>query len=309
MYSFPSKLLHCTLIGILFSAAVSAQHLADPEFKAVVQNPAFAKNSPRVMFDEAHNNFHTSTGRYKPFADLLMNDGYRLVVNRQAFTKKTLDSFKLLVIANALGADIDEPDADKPALTEEECSVVRDWVKGGGSLLLIADPGPFGKSVASFAKQFGVEMAANVAEDPANSAEEFRSSLIVYSRDNHQLVDHSITSGRDSSEKVNRVIVFEGQILKGPQESIAFLKLADSAKDVTQGADGSAAAVTSAQGFAQGLALKLGGGRVVVLGEADMISALIGEPPNREPIGMNYPGIDNKQLALNMMHWLSGLLK
>jgi hypothetical protein len=309
MHCFPSNLVLCTLIGVLFSASVAAQHLADPEFKAVVQNPAYAKSSPRVMFDEAHNNFHTSTGRYKPFADLLMNDGYRLVINRQTFTKKTLASFKLLVIANALGDDIDEPNADKPALTEEECSVVRDWVKGGGSLLLIADPGPFGRSVASLAKQFGIEMAANVAEDPANRAEEFRSSLIVYSRDNHQLVDHSITSGRDSSEKVNRVIVFEGQSLKGPQESIAFLKLADSAKDVTQGADGSAASVTSAQGFAQGLALKLGGGRVVVLGEADMISALIGDPPDREPIGMNYPGIDNKQLALNIMHWLSGLLK
>jgi hypothetical protein len=303
------KLGLCILIGVLVSASVAAQHLADPEFKAVVQNPAYTKSSPRVMFDEAHNNFHTSTGRYKPFADLLMNDGYRIVINRQPFTKKTLDSFKLLIIANALGDDIDEPNADKPALTEEECTVVHDWVKGGGSLLLIADPGPFGRSIASLAKQFGIEMGANVAEDPANSAEEFRSSLIVYSRNNHQLVDHSITSGRDSSEKVNRVIVFEGQSLKGPQESIAFLKLADSAKDVTQGADGTAAAVTSAQGFAQGLALKLGGGRVVVLGEADMISALIGDPPDREPIGMNYPGIDNKQLALNIMHWLSGLLK
>jgi hypothetical protein len=309
MHRFPSKLFLCTLIGFLFSASVAAQHLADPEFNAIVRNPAYAKSSPRVMFDEAHNNFHTTIGRYKPFADLLMNDGYRLVINRQSFTKKTLDSFKLLVVANALGDDIDEPDADKPALTEEECTVVRDWVKDGGSLLLIADPGPFGRSVANLAKLFGIEMAANIAEDPANSAEESRSSLIVYSRDNHQLVDHAITSGRDSSERVNRVLVFEGQSLKGPQDSIPFLKLSDSAKDVAQGADGAAASVTSAQGFAQGLALKFGGGRVVVLGEAEMLSALLGDPPGREPIGMNYPGIDNKQLALNIMHWLSGLLK
>jgi hypothetical protein len=87
------------------------------------------------MFDEAHNNFHTSTSRYKPFADLLMNDGYRLVVNRQPFTKKTLDSFKLLVIVNALGDDIDEADAEKPAFTDEECTVVHDWVRSGGALL------------------------------------------------------------------------------------------------------------------------------------------------------------------------------
>ena len=68
------------------------------------------------MFDEAHNNFHTLSGD-KPFADLLMNDGYRPVVNRQPFTKKSLDSFKLLVIANPLD-DFDEPDADKRHLAK-----------------------------------------------------------------------------------------------------------------------------------------------------------------------------------------------
>jgi hypothetical protein len=39
------------------------------------------------------------------------------------------------------------------------------------------------------------------------------------------------------------------------------------------------------------------------------LSVLLGTPPENEPVGMNYPGIDNKQLALNIMHWLSGLLK
>jgi hypothetical protein len=261
------------------------------------------------MFDEAHFNFHTSTGRYKPFGDLLMNDGYRLVVNRQSFTKKSLESFKLLVIANALADDIDEPGADKPAFTDEECEAVRDWVKSGGSLLLIADPGPFGRSTATLAKQFGVEMESNVTEDASNSAEEFRASLIVYSRDNHQLVDHPITIGRDTSEKIGRVVVFTGQSLKGGQDAFAFLKLADSARDVKRDADGQAMSATSAAGRSQGLAMKFGGGRVVVLAEADMLSALLGNPPENEPIGMNYPGIDNKQLLLNIMHWLSGLLK
>ena len=51
-----------------------------------------------------------------------------------------------------------------------------------------------------------------------------------------------------------------------------------------------------------------GGGRVVILGEAAMLSAQVGGP-NQTKFGMNYPGIDNRQLALNIMHWLSGLLK
>jgi hypothetical protein len=103
--------------------------------------------------------------------------------------------------------------------------------------------------------------------------------------------------------------LFSGQSLKGPQESVGFLKLADSARDVNPGSDGATTATNSARGTTQGLALKVGSGRVVVLAEADMLSALLGDPPEREPIGMNYPGIDNKQLTLNVMHWLSGLLK
>jgi len=26
-------------------------------------------------------------------------------------------------------------------------------------------------------------------------------------------------------------------------------------------------------------------------------------------VGMNFPGVDNRQFALNVMHWLSGLTK
>jgi hypothetical protein len=307
-FPFIMKIL-AFLVLALFPLTVSAQHLADPAFKLDVANPAFTKNTPRVMFDEAHYNFHTSTGRYKPFSELLMNDGYRIVVNRQAFTKKSLESFKLLVIANALADDFDEAGADKPAFSEEEAGVVRDWVKAGGALLLIADPGEFAKSAASLAKQFGVEMQASTAEDPANAAEEFRPNLIVYTRVNQQLLEHSITSGRDGTEKLNKVVVFAGQSLKGPADAVPFLKLSDTARDVTRGADGTAASVVSAKGLAQGLALRLGTGRVVVLGEADMLSALLGTPPENEPIGMNYPGVDNKQLTLNIMHWLSGVLR
>ena len=302
-----SNLVVCLLLAT-FSLSASAQHLRDPEFKTVVEHPAYEKSSPRIMFDEAHNNSHTTTNRYKPFADLLMADGYRLVINRQPFTEKLLQSFKLLVIVNALGDDIDEPEAEKPAFSETECVAIRDWVRDGGSLLLIADPGPFAKSATTLAMQFGVEMEGRTIEDTSNGAEKYQSSLIVYSRENNQLVDHPITAGRDPSEKIGRVIVFGGQSLNGPKESVYFLKLADSARNLTQGADGEKQAENN-RGVAQGLALKVGSGRLVVLAEANMLTALLGEPPDKEPIGMNYPGIDNKQLTLNIMHWLSGLLK
>ena len=61
--------------------------MPDPEFNTSVENPAYKREGPRVMFDEAHHNFHTTEGRYKPFVDLLMNDGYRVIRNRQPFSK------------------------------------------------------------------------------------------------------------------------------------------------------------------------------------------------------------------------------
>jgi hypothetical protein len=61
-----------------------------------------------------------------------------------------------------------------------------------------------------------------------------------------------------------------------------------------------------ARGRAQGVALEWGRGRVVVPGEAGMLSAQRGR--DGAPVGMNFPGYDNRQLVLNLMHWLSRLL-
>src|SRR2546427_2528214 len=89
----------------LCSIATFAQQIADPNFKPVVARPAYTKSFPRVLFDEAHNNAHTAVGSFKPFADLIADDGYHVVRNHKNFNKETLNTFKVLVIVNALGAE------------------------------------------------------------------------------------------------------------------------------------------------------------------------------------------------------------
>jgi hypothetical protein len=59
--------------------------------------------------------------------------------------------------------------------------------------------------------------------------------------------------------------------------------------------------------------MTFGKGRLVVLGEAALFSAQIITLPNGDrqvtfKAGMNAPGNDNRQFALNVLHWLSGLL-
>jgi len=294
------------LTSLLLPQLVCAQQRPDPEFNVVVENPAYKKAFPRLMFDEAHNNFHTTEGRYKPFADLIINDGYHVVRNRKPFTRAALDTFKVLVIANALGAEeMDDDGADHSAFTDEECDAVRDWVKDGGALLLIADHAPFGGAAENLGKRFDVSMSKGYTLDPANSLEKQSTSLLVFSRENKLLLDHPITQGRNDGEKIKTVFTFTGQSLKGPKDSSAFLSLGATAKDK---ADRTSTTETSAEGRAQGIAFKFGKGRVVVMGEAAMLSAQLAGSENR-PMGMNVPGSDNRQLALNIMHWLSGVLK
>jgi len=298
------------LLLLLLAGLSLAQQVADPDFDVTVKNPAYTKKHPVVFLDEAHYNFHTASGRYKPFADLITNDGYKVIPNKQKFTKESLKGCDILVISNALGAAMmGSPEASNPAFTEEECDAVRDWVRQGGNLLLIADHAPMGAANERLSLRFGVDMSKGYTGDPANRDEVSRSdSNIKFNLENKLLGDHPITRGRNESEKISRIISFTGQSLKGPPDSVAFMKLADTAVDFTRGPQGTEGTTKSAAGRAQGIALKFGKGRAVIMGEAGMLSAQLAGPDKRK-FGMNRPGIDNRQLVLNIMHWLSGLLQ
>ena len=298
------KLLVFVCAFLLFTGVVVGQQEPDPEFNTSVENPVYKKDGARVMFDEAHHNFHTTEGRYKPFVDLMMNDGYRVIRNRQSFSKARLDSYKILVIANALGAEEDDDKgADESAFNDDEIIAVQDWVKNGGALLLIADHAPFGGAAAALANKFGVDMSKGYTFDPEHSVDGSPTQLI-FSRENKLLGSHPITEGRNENERVKIVRSFTGQSLKGPEGSAGILNLGNAAFDrPTYAAETS----TPAAGRTQAVAFKFGKGRVVVQGEAAMLSAQIAGA-DKHPMGMNVPGNDNRQYALNLMHWLSGKL-
>ncbi len=314
---FP-KLVLLLLVGSIVLApgdasGMLARQSADPEFNPHVARPAYLKRHPKVLFDEAHNNAATAGGRYKPFADLIGSDGYRIVPNSQSFSKSALNGYDVLVIVNASGP---EAQRDALAFTEAECDAVRGWVSSGGALLLISDYLPFSAAVAALAKRFDVDVTKGFTIDSVHYNKNAGDQTeLEFNRDNRLLGDHPITRGRDATERINRVLTFSGTSLKGPVRSVAFLKLADSAMDVLppdrkQTSPDEAPPdhkQVSAAGRAQGLALEFGKGRVVILSEAAMLTAQV--TPQGFRFGMNVTGLDNRQLALNIMHWLSGLLR
>jgi hypothetical protein len=317
----------CAANVLLLGIAINAQQMADPSFNSSVQRPAYTRTHPTVVIDEAHSNFHTAEGRYKPFADLLRSDGYRVLSGTKRFEKGSLKGVRVLVISNAQAPDATD-DFSGPAFTEQECDVLRDWVRTGGSLLLIADHAPLGGAAEKLAKRFGVEMGKGFVFDLTNS--EGNPTLLVFSRENGLLGDHPLLRGRNPSEQVKRVVAFTGQSLGVPDGAIALLKLGPSAYESPSRKElGAALGMDSKEGpaqksitahaqpvggRAQGIAMKFGKGRLVVFGEAAMFSAQVirfkeGEQQREFKMGMNVPGSDDRQLALNVLHWLSGLLK
>ncbi len=319
-----SALVLFALLG-LPALALLAQQMADPNFKATVERPAYTSEHPRVVIDEAHSNFHTADGRYKPFADLLRSDGYEVLAGTAKFEKGSLDAARVLVIANAAAADA-SADGSGPAFSEEECDAVRDWVRSGGSLLLIADHTPFGSAAEILARRFGVDMGKGFVFDLSNY--DASPTTLVFSRENGLLGDHPITRGRNPGEEIKRVVSFTGQSLSVPEGATALMKLSPIAAEAAtrpalraalesklRGAapDDTQPAPAPAGGRAQGIAFAFGKGRVVMMGEAGMFSAQVirfeqaGQPQEMK-MGMNVEGNDDRQLLLNVLHWLSGLL-
>lgn len=286
---------------------------SDVDFNANVTRAAYPKQHPKVLFDEAHNNSDTSGGSYRPFADMITSDGYSVVPNRESLSKSALNGYKVLVIVNASGP---KGHRDAAAFTELECDAVRDWVSSGGALLLITDHAPFSVAAAQLSKRFGVDLTNGYTIDTVHyNKDSDDQTELIFSRDDGLISEHSITRGRNESERINRVLTFTGTSLKGPEKSVAFLKLADTAIDVlpperkpaSPNEQSTDHKPVSAAGRAQGIALEFVKGRVVVLGEAAMLTAQV--TPQGLLFGINVSGTDNRQLALSIMHWLSGLLK
>jgi hypothetical protein len=309
------RLLIAVLAVILLAVAWLAvfpvgQH-ADRSFDASVAHPAYTTRHPVVLFDQAHYNAHSLGGGFAPFAKLLRSDGYELRKGSERFTPGSLAGVDVLVIVNAAGGSnpklfginlvpLRKGSREAPAFTADEIETVRRWVDGGGSLLLVADHYPFGSAASSLGSAFGVTMHAGSAE-AREYADPRDPGSIAFTRANSLLPDSPIANGRGPSERIERVLTFTGQSFDAPKAT-PLLALPPTAIEFVPPPP-----VFKKQpaGPLQGAALPFGRGRVVILGEAAMLTAQVNEGRR---FGMNMSGIDNRQFALNVMHWLSRLL-
>jgi hypothetical protein len=290
--------------------AVPAQQVGDSSFAPSIPRPAYAAGKgPVVLVDEAHHNFHTASGRYKTFADLLARDGYRVRPSAGALSKASLEGAAVLVVANALSErNREEWSLPTPsAFTDAEVAAVREWVHGGGSLLLIVDHMPFPGCAEKLAAAFGATFSNGYAI-PRGA----QSGTIVYTREGGGLGDHAVTRGRDAAERVARVVSFTGSAFRPAKDAVPVMTFTGDVVSVEcteAGEFGESTPKVDVKGWCQGAVMRHGKGRVAIFGEAAMFTAQLAGPDKR-PFGMNDPqAAENPRFLLNVAHWLSGLLE
>ena len=151
---------------------------ADPSFDVSVARPTFTSLHPRVAIDEAHDNFHTANGRYKPFADLMTNDGYFIERNIEALTLPALARHDIVVIANATCASAPRRGgASESAFTDD--GMLGHPALGLGWRVAPPDPRTTSRLVRAprrSAQRFGVTMNTSGTTDPVNTDNEVRRS-------------------------------------------------------------------------------------------------------------------------------------
>jgi len=255
-----------------------------------------------LCVDEAHHNFHTATGRYRPFAEVARADRFQVRSLTETIATTTLTGCDLLVTANALNpANVGRWTLPTPsAFTAAEIETLRDWVVGGHALMLIADHMPFPGAAADLAHAFGFTLSNGFARQT-------RPGPITFRRIDGSLATHPVVTGRTPAETIDSVTTFTGEAFRMPPDAISLLTFRDTTTSLEPRVAWQFDDTTPRRdvtGWSQGAIRQVGRGRLAVFGEAAMFSAQRTGGDGR--MGMNHPAArQNERFLLNLLHWLA----
>jgi hypothetical protein len=288
----------------------NGQQVPDYDFDPKISDPSYSlRSGPLVIVDEAHHNFHTIAGRYNAFSKVLNHDGYLVEPGKKPFTSESLNGVKILVIANALHV-LNKNQWSLPtpsAFTNEEIATLNQWVRKGGSLLLIADHMPFPGSNEALAKSFGFTFYNGFANDSTSGAPGAKRELDVFKRSAKTLESHPITDGQKNERRVDHVATFTGQAFQIPEKAVSLLTFREGYQVLLPDTAWKFSTSTpriAAKGFSQGAVLDYGKGRLAVFGEAAMFSSQL-KGKDKIPFGLRSPDADqNLTFLRNLISWL-----
>jgi len=281
-----------------------AGQVPDCSYSPVVSDPTYAICAgPKILVDTTHANYHQITplsndnpGRDWGFARLLHDVGYDVRDSETSFSDLLPGTdAKILVIANAQEC---EPTGE--AVPAGDVTTLVDWVRNGGSLLLVIDHRPYDR-VAGLLAALGIDpLFAALVNDPDCSltCAQCPRRCQTFVRGDGTLNGAATVANGPSppATAVNAVSTFSGSAF-----SISATPPLDASYEpVLVFAPGSTARSGSATvdigGLLQGVAIQLGSGRVYVSGEAGGLTAQLA-------FGMQVTP-ENERFLRNVIAWL-----
>jgi hypothetical protein len=293
------------VIAFFITNIALSQQRADDIKIPKINKPRFEKhNGPNIYIDQGHHNFHQKARRFKPFSDLLSSDGYKV---DSIIDLKKLKIGDVLVIANPIHQN-NVRNWRRPihqAFTKDEISYLKEWVKKGGKLLLIADHMPFSGASNSLANAFGFDFCDGFAY----LKKESENSPDIFSISNKRLLNTTITNGF-LGENLNKITTFTGSSFTIPKKAKGVLKfqkgdyclapeVAWQFLDDTPNSD--------LENSYQGAILNFGKGKLAVFGEAAMFTAqTVTNNSGTYKFGFHSEQAPNNiEFIRNLMYWLS----
>ena len=300
-----NKLLFSGAIILTLVACNDNKVKPDNEFDVSVSDPKLKSTKPKVLFDEAHKNHHQIETTYNPFATLITNDGCSVKSIDKPIDNTALANTDVYIIATAMGK---EDPGDKSPFAQNEVDLIEQWVKNGGSLLLITEHFPFGLAMSPVLNKFGVQVHNGYVEDTLLNNKDVRDALLFTKSKGNLNPTHPIL------DKVERLNTFTGSSVKGDSTWTQLFIFTPNAQNfnvkVNVKKDGGDITTSveyadfySANGYSQGICKEYGKGKVVVLAESAFLTAQFDRNINK--YGMNSPDEDNKQFVLNLIRWLA----
>jgi len=244
----------------------------------------------------------------------LSDEGFQLKQHWGAINREALKGVSILHTDNALAPENqDNWTLPTPsAFTPEEIGTIYDWVHDGGALLMVIEHMPFGGSYEDLAKAFNVETSNGFAVDERllnGYSEEIISNAgwFVFRQDNGALGDHAILTGRQPHERIEFVAADVGSAFRLPERAVSLMTFGSDAISLEPSVSWKFDSTTprrSVSGWSQGGVMKVGKGRLAVLGDNFLIIPPSQLKSEKEVVFGRY----NPQFTVNVYRWLSGQL-
>ena len=293
----------------------SCQGYAVPTYSES-SGPAFNDvTRPVIVFAEGHNNFGDNRDSFSAEMEQFLSDeGFQLKQHWGAINREALKGVSILHTDNALAPENqDNWTLPTPsAFTPEEIGIIYDWVHDGGALLMVIEHMPFGGSYEDLAKAFNVETSNGFAVDERllnGYSEEIISNAgwFVFRQDNGALGDHAILTGRQPHERIEFVAADVGSAFRLPERAVSLMTFGSDAISLEPSVSWKFDSTTprrSVSGWSQGGVMKVGKGRLAVLGDNFLIIPPSQLKSEKEVVFGRY----NPQFTVNVYRWLSGQL-